>query len=163
MSAADQATLMKAKTQGTVFKNKTEAQQAFASSPEIKAKYPATFQAEPAVRPNYIPQSTSLNGMSYPVTYNAFQGGYGFMGPLGAWIMYDALSDAAMRDNLMRQNNYVVQTAEAMPAAAPVTTVVPPVQPVHRGTSFFNIFFGLLVLGGVVGLLVTLARKTSKF
>jgi hypothetical protein len=163
LSAADQATLMKAKTQGTVYTNKTDAVKAFTSNPEIKAKYPSTFQTEPAVRPDYIPQATSLNGSSYPVTYDAFHGGYGFMGPLGVWMAYDALSDSAAHDRLMKQNNYVVQTAEAMPGTAPVTSVARPVQTGHRGLGFFGTLLMFGGLGLMGWLIFTLVRKKNQF
>lgn len=94
-----------ARRSGTLFSTKTEAQSAFAS--RYKSQYGSTFQAEPTVRPTWIPQSTTVGGQGANVVYNAGLGGYGYFHPsLGTWILYDAMSDAIMMDSLMNRHNY---------------------------------------------------------
>ena len=58
-------------------------------------KYPTTFTTPPAQRPAYIPQTTVVNNVHYPITYNQSAGGYGFVNALGTFMLYDAISDMA--------------------------------------------------------------------
>lgn len=61
-------------------------------------KYPTTFSTPPAQRPSYIPQTTVVNNIHYPITYNQSAGGYGFVNALGAFILYDAITDMAVHN-----------------------------------------------------------------
>jgi len=61
-------------------------------------KYPTTFSSPPAQRPSYIPQTTVINNTHYPITYNQSAGGYGFVNALGAFVLYDAISDMAVHN-----------------------------------------------------------------
>lgn len=104
MTKADKALAAKAKKNGTSFKSKADAQKAFKS--KYATKYTSKYKTKPTTRPSHIPQTTMVNGKSYNVTYNVNHGGYGYMGPLGTWIMYDAMMDAVMMNTLMRNQGY---------------------------------------------------------
>lgn len=87
-----------------------EAKKAFVQQHRDKYKQkPTPGEPAPAKRPSYIPSNTTVDGRQYDVTYNVGQGGYGYWNGgapgLGTWMMYDALSDAAMVSMLMRQND----------------------------------------------------------
>jgi hypothetical protein len=106
MTAAQQKSLEIAKKNGTSFKSKTAAQDAFKT--KYASTYTSKYTAKPATRPAHIPQTTSVGGTNYNVSYNQSYGGYGYMGPSGSWIMYDMMTDMAMMNMMMSQNNYVV-------------------------------------------------------
>lgn len=105
----DSAVLNRARTQGTVFQSRSEAQRAFER--DNASKFPSTFSREPSSRPSYIPQTTTVDGQSYDVRYNPQYGSYGFMRD-GGWVGYNALRDVAMLSLLMRQNSYVYPQAQ---------------------------------------------------
>lgn len=131
-SAADQKAYDKAKQSGTAFKSRNAAVSDFKT--KHSSKYTSKYTSKPTTRPDHIPQTTSTGGKTYNVTYNQQYGGYGYMGPSGAWIVYDAMADAAMVSALMGRNNYYYDT---VPVGQPV---------VRRGPSALTI---LLVLGGI--------------
>lgn len=103
------------------YRSKDEATKAFVS--QYKGTYtqkPTPGSPPPAKRPDYIPRSTTVEGKTYNVTYNMNQGGYGYWnggGPgIGTWIMYDALSDAAMTSALMTRHDVYYGAATDTPA-----------------------------------------------
>ncbi len=104
----DQSVLNRARTQGTVFQSRGDAQRAFER--DNAGKYPSTFSREPANRPGYIPSTTTVDGQTYDVRYSSQHGGYGYMRD-GGWVGYNALRDMAILSMLMRQNSYVYPTA----------------------------------------------------
>jgi hypothetical protein len=94
-----------ARKNGTLFSSKAEASQAFRS--KYAKDYGSTFASEPSARPSYIPSSTNVGGQNVNVVYNQGLGGYGYLHPtLGTWILFDALTDAAMADSLMSSRGY---------------------------------------------------------
>lgn len=104
MSQADKALYSRAKQSGTVYQNREEAAKAFEK--KYSSSFATTFKEEPKTRPNYIPPATE----NRPIVYSERYGGYGYWnggGPnLGTFILYNALADAAVRDNLMVQKGY---------------------------------------------------------
>ncbi|MDZ7640218.1 MAG: hypothetical protein U5J83_18520 [Bryobacterales bacterium] len=100
----DQTVMNRARTQGTVFQSRNDAQRAFER--DNANRFPSTFSREPATRPGYIPSTTTVDGRNYDVGYNPRYGGYGYM-QNGSWVGYNALRDVAILSLLMRQNNYV--------------------------------------------------------
>ena len=94
-----------AKQNGTAFKSKAEATASFKQA--NATKYTSKYTTEPSTRPTYIPQTTAVGGTNVNISYNAGMGGYGYMHPsLGTFMLYDALSDAAMVSVLMSHDNY---------------------------------------------------------
>lgn len=147
MSAADKAAHAKAKAAGTSFKSKNAATSSFKSNPAMKAKYAQKAtpgKPAPATRPDHIPSTTKgANGSTVNINYNSQYGGYGYMGPSGSWMMYNAMADVAMMSVLMSRNNYMVQ---------PVV--------VHRsGSSAMLIIFSILGLFVVVGIVFGITRN----
>lgn len=140
-SAADQKLYDKAKSSGTVYKSKTAATTAFKE--KNASQYKSKYDKQPAARPDHIPQSTSVGGTSYNVTYNQTHGGYGYMGPSGSWMMYNTMADVAMVSMLMGRQNYYVDT---VPMATGGQVAV-----VRRGPSAFTIF---LIIGGIIVVIV---------
>lgn len=102
---SDQKLLREAKANGTLFKTRDEAANDFKS--RYSSSYQNKFQAEPATRPAYIPQTYASGGVTYNINYNPVHGGYGYTNSLGAFIMYDAMSDAIMMNHLMHHHGYV--------------------------------------------------------
>ncbi len=103
-SAGDQRLYDKAKASGTAYSSKSAATEAFKS--KYSGQYTGRYASKPATRPDHIPQTTSVGGKTYSIDYSRRYGGYGYMGPGGSWIMYDAMADAAMLSILMSRNNY---------------------------------------------------------
>lgn len=103
-SAADQKAYNKAKASGTAFSSRSAATSNFKS--KHADKYKSTYATKPATRPSHVPESTKVGGTTYNVTYNQQHGGYGYMGPSGSWMMYDAMTDVVVLSMLMRQNDY---------------------------------------------------------
>ena len=103
-SGIDQAALNRARTQGTVFNSRNDAERAFQR--DYANKYPTRFGSEPSARPSYIPDRTTVDGQNFDVSYNPRYGGYGYVRN-GSWVMFDALRDIAILNMLMRQNAYV--------------------------------------------------------
>ncbi len=103
-SKADQKLYNKAKASGTAFKSKTAATKDFKA--KHASKYTSKYATKPTTRPSHIPQTTKVGNTTYNVTYNQQYGGYGYLGPGGSWIMYDAMRDAAMLSVLMSNRGY---------------------------------------------------------
>jgi hypothetical protein len=119
-----------ARRNGTLFASKAEAGQAFRNS--YAKDFGSTFAAEPSVRPSYIPSSSVIGGRNVNIVYNPALGGYGYIHPLlGTWMLFDALSDAAILDQAMYNRGYWWGGA--------------PVYVSHR-PSFLGLAFGVLVL-----------------
>ncbi|MCW5965591.1 MAG: hypothetical protein KIT83_16255 [Bryobacterales bacterium] len=103
-NSVDQATMNRARTQGTTFGSRAEAERAFER--DYATKFPSTFSREPGQRPNYIPPTTTVEGQNYDVSYNSRYGGYGYMRN-GTWVAYNVFRDMALLNMLMSQNSYV--------------------------------------------------------
>ena len=125
--------------QGTVFTSKSDAQAAFKKN--YGSQYGSKYGTEPKTRPTHIPQSTTVDGKTVNINYNPQYGGYGYTNGLGTFILYDALSDAAMMSMLMSNHNYVTH--------APVVTGTTTHTVVHISNGFFTflsvVFWILLV------------------
>lgn len=131
---------------GTLFSSKAEASQAFRS--RYAKDYGSTFASEPSMRPSYIPASTFVGGRSVNIMYNPTLGGYGYFHPsLGTWILYDALADAAMSDNLMYNRGYYW-------GGAPVF--------VSHGPRFFGLAFAVLALFLIAAIAVGVAARRAR-
>ncbi len=106
LSKADSALFEKARSRGTVFRNRSEALKAFKQ--QNGGKYTTRFASKPASRPSYIPRYyTGPNGSRYSVEYRPKLGGYGYYNPsLGRWMLYSVMGDALMTQALMRNSGY---------------------------------------------------------
>jgi hypothetical protein len=139
LSPADQKLKDKAVKNGTSFKSRK------AASKDFKYKhgkdYTSTYTTKPATRPSHIPNTYSSGGKTYNVSYNSGYGGYGYMGPSGSWMMYDAMADAAMLSILMRNHSYFVE-----PAPMPVNY--------RPASALTKVFWFILVLSVIVGVFV---------
>lgn len=60
-------------------------------------KYPTTFDTKPATRPSYIPPVTTYNGQPRNIEYNPATRSYGFFDDLGKFMIYDAITDLALK------------------------------------------------------------------
>ena len=141
---AQQKSFETASKNGTVFKSKSAAQSAFKQ--KNATKYTSKYASKPATRPSHVPATTQVGGRSVNINYNSGMGGYGYTNSLGAFIMYDMMSDAMMMNRMMTQSNYVVNT----PRIAPARTVV-----VHRtaGSVLVTVLcwiFGIAILLAVL-------------
>ncbi len=111
-SKADKALYEKAKRNGTSYKTRGEATKSFKSKmtsqkrADGQSKYSSKYTSKPANRPSHVPASTMSGGNTYNISYNQGYGGYGYMGALGAWVMYDAMSDRVMVNSMMRNQGY---------------------------------------------------------
>ena len=142
MSAADKALYERAKQSGTAYASREQAVDSFKT--KYAKEFTTKFQEEPKARPAYIPPTytPSSNSPSHTVVYNQRYGGYGYWdggGPnLGTFILYDALTDAAVTSNLMTQKGYYYGPP---PPAGHVLVVL-------------GVVFGIIVLVVVVGAIV---------
>ena len=129
---------------GTTFQNRSQAESAFRQ--RNAGQYPSRYAQQPASRPAHVPQTTRVDGRNVNVTYNAGLGGYGYLHPtLGTWILYDAMTDAAMMSVLMSRNGYYY-------GAAPGTYY-------GGGGGFIN---GLIVIALIVGVAWLLLRSVGR-
>lgn len=103
-SSVDQAALNRARTQGTAFNSRSEAERAFER--DNASRFPTTFQTAPQTRPDYVPQTTTVDGRNYDVSYNPRYGGYGYMRD-GTWMAYNVFRDITMLNLLMGRSGYV--------------------------------------------------------
>ena len=94
----------KAKANGTAFRTRDAAKSSFQQ--KHGKQYGSKYASKPSKRPDHIPQNTTVNGRQYPVSYNQGYGGYGYMGPGGAWVAYSVMRDVMMLNLLMGRNNY---------------------------------------------------------
>ena len=104
---ADRDLYAKAKAKGTTFKDRKSAAADFKK--KNAAKYSSKYASKPTTRPGHIPPIYASGGTTYNVSYNQGYGGYGYMGPSGSWIMYNAMADVAMAgywNNQMRTMGY---------------------------------------------------------
>jgi len=138
-SKVDQKAYATAKANGTAFKSKGDATKSFKS--KYGKQYTSTYATKPATRPAHIPQTyKDPGGNTYNVTYNSQHGGYGYMGPSGTWMAYNAMSDAIMLNALMQRNNYYYDK--------PVTQAVP----AQRGSPAGYILGALLAAVVIIGI-----------
>jgi hypothetical protein len=138
---ADQKSYDKAKANGTAFKTRKAASADFKK--KNASKYTSTYASKPSTRPGHIPQTTMVGGKSTTIIYNQSGGGYGYMNALGTFMLYDAMSDMAMRPY------YNQQMASAGYAYGPR-----PVVGMGGGTVFLLILAG----AGFVGLVVVISK-----
>jgi hypothetical protein len=146
---ADRALHDRAKKQGTHFKNRQQATAAFKKNKgaEIAKKYPTKFDSKPATRPDYIPQTTSVNGNTYNITYNQTHDGYGYMNALGTFVLYDMLSNQAFMNQQMRSYGYAYGPAPSSGVGAGV---------------IIGVIVGIVVIGGVVIFLVVQEKNDNR-
>lgn len=145
LSAADKALYERAKQSGKVFTSREQATNDFKT--KYAKEFTTKFPEEPKARPAYVPPTyaPSSKESPYTVVYNQRYGGYGYWnggGPnLGTFILYDALTDSTVSNNLMTQKGYYYGP---QPSAGNVLLVI-------------GIIFGLIVIGGIVTMAI--ARK----
>ena len=142
LSKTDKAAFDKAKKSGTAFKSRKAAATDFKA--KNAGKYPSKYGSKPATRPTHIPQTTSVGGNTYNISYNAGHGGYGYMGVGGAWMAYSVMADVAMTSMLMSRSGYVYGPRYYQPAVV----VAPGGFGVFGWILSMTIF--LIVVGGVV-------------
>jgi hypothetical protein len=124
----------KAKQSGTSYQSRGDAEKSFQEKHAIQ--YASKYAAEPPKRPEHVPQTTTVGGNAYNITYDRGRGGYGYYAG-SEWYFYDAMRDAAMLSILMDRNNYYYPR----PAYAPVEYV---------GVDGSGAVVLLVVLGGVI-------------
>lgn len=111
-SKVDIARYEAASKSGKAFTTREAAVADFKAKNANTSTYTSKYSTEPAQRPTHIPRTYNYQGRRVDVVYNQSYGGYGYWsggGPgLGTWMMYDAISDAAMINTLMSRNNYYV-------------------------------------------------------
>ena len=112
-------------------------------------KFPSKYASRPATRPSHVPQSTSVGGNTYNISYNAGRGGYGYMGVGGTWMMYNAMADAVMMGTLMSRGGYVYGPRYYQPAA---------MAPAPWG--FLSFVWSALFLAVIIAVIVAVARKS---
>lgn len=152
-SQTDMRVYEKAKSNGKAFTNKESAVNDFKT--KNAGKLTGKYDKEPAKRPDHIPQTTKgADGNTYNITYNQAGGGYGYTNSLGAFILYDAISDAAMMSTMMNRQGYYVG------APPVVATTSAPVAVVHSGHGFFYYFFWFIGIAAVVGFVVVIIRNS---
>lgn len=142
---ADRALYDRAKKNGTHFNNRNEATAAFKKSKgaEISANYPTKFSSKPATRPDYIPQSTSVGGNTYNISYNDRYGGYGYMDALGTFMLYDMMTDQMFMNQQMRNYGYAYG---------------PPPARASSGFALIGTLIAVLVIGGIIVVVVVSSR-----
>jgi|GEM_PF-3162349 len=146
-SAASQRGLYdSARRNGTLFSSREEAAQSFRS--RYAGDYGSRFASEPSTRPSYIPNSATVGGRSVNIVYSPVLGGYGYIHPiLGTWMLYDALSDAAMMNYAMSSRGYYWGA--------------PPVYASH-GPSFMDFALGVLAVMIIVAVVAGAAGRRSR-
>lgn len=143
-SGVSRAQYDRSRAAGTTFQNRSQAESAFRQ--RNAGQFPSRYTREPGARPSHIPQTTRVDGRNVNVTYNAGLGGYGYLHPaLGTWILYDAMTDAAMMSVLMNRGGYYY-------GAAPGTYY-------GGGGGFFS---GLLVIAMIAGVAWLLLRSVGR-
>lgn len=148
-----EASAMKA---GTAFKDQSSAMNDFKA--KNGSRYQNNFKTEPAVRPNYIPGRTNVNGQDRDVIF--VQGrGYGYYDSLGTFMMYDAMSDMMMMNMLMSHSNYHYPNMPVYQAVQTTGTVMM-VAPAKKGMSTFGKIM-LTMLGVGIVIVVIFACKRN--
>lgn len=111
------------------------------------SQYSSKFSSEPSKRPDYIPTRYRHGDRDYDISYNPSFGGYGYWsggGPgLGTFLLYDALSDAAMTATLMNNRGYYVGPPPA------------------RGFPWGGFIVTMVIVGGAIVLVVWFANRSS--
>lgn len=122
-SSVDKAVAQKAAQQGTVFKDRAQAQQRFTQ--DRASTYRNQFDREPPSRPGWVPQSyTIVGGPSVSVTYVPWMHGYGYWNPVtSSWLAYDIAQDQAMLEMQMAQEGYLVENPYR-PSAVLITMLI---------------------------------------
>jgi uncharacterized Zn-finger protein len=105
-SNVDTARYKAASQSGTAFKTRESAVADFKA--KKASSYTSRYNSEPASRPTHIPSTYREGGTNRTIIYNQSSGGYGFYNSLGAFMIYDAMSDSQNLNKLMSQNNYYV-------------------------------------------------------
>lgn len=103
LSEADKALADKAKQSGTSYSTRGDAEKAFRE--KYASQYTTSYAAEPTARPTYVPTTTVYGGNTYNIIYDRNHRGYGYYRGTD-WVMYDALMDAAILNNLMNSHSY---------------------------------------------------------
>lgn len=134
---------------GTAFTSRDQAVSNFQS--KYGNQYSNHFTSQPATRPSWVPQSTSVGGHTYNITYNSGYGGYGYYGPGGSWVMYDLMRDAVMLDMMMSHQGYYYGAQPMAPMAHQ------PVAVVHH-TSFWTVIGWIFVILLIIVVLAALFR-----
>ncbi len=138
---ADVKAYEKAKASGKHGATRADAAKKFRNDPKAKAamakKYPSKYATKPATRPGHIPPSYASGGTTYNINYNAGFGGYGYMGPLGAWIAYDIMAHSSQSHMNMMMMNSGYRYGPA---------------PVYRSGGMFILsgVFGIVAVGAVI-------------
>lgn len=154
-SKQDKALASKAKASGTSYTNKKEATSAFKQ--KYSSQYKSKYDTKPTTRPDHIPQTYSSGGKTYNITYNQQYGGYGYMGPSGSWIMYDAMMDVAMMSLLMQRHSYYYPGVVPQPVVASQPVVIE--RGISTGAIVGLVFLGIVVVV-VIGIGVTSAMES---
>jgi len=150
-SAAQQKSFEASKKNGTSKMTKAQSMNKFKSDKAMQKKYTSSYASKPVTRPSHVPTSTrGPNGTSYNVTYNQSHGGYGYTNALGAYIMYDMMSDSIMRNRMMSRSGYSYIGDTSMNG-----TVV-----VHR-SSGHALLWVLLGLGVLVVVIVVVSQVSK--
>ncbi len=162
-SSVDQAVLNRARTQGTTFASRAEAERAFQR--DYSNRFPTTYSREPSQRPSHIPPSTTVDGRTHDVAYNSRYGGYGFMRD-GTWVAYNVFRDVALMSMLMRQNSYVYGREAQQAREQPGTTDGTPISESddrQASGSGFGMGSGLLILLLIVGVSAMIPRNRGGY
>lgn len=144
LSPSDQKLVRDAKANGTLFKTRDEATADFKS--RYSSQYQSKFQAEPTTRPAYIPSTYVNDGVTYNINYNPAYGGYGYTNSLGAFILYDAMSDAIMMNHLMNHHGYAYDMD-------PDTVVV------QQSTSWLTVFLSIMGIIFIIIIIIAVIRN----
>jgi len=147
-SAAQQKRYETAKKSGTAFSSKSAATSSFKK--KHATKYTSNYKTKPTTRPTHIPKNYSSGGKTYNITYNSSRGGYGYMGPSGTWVMYNAMADAAMVSMLMSRNHYYYDST-------PIGTT----RVVHHGGGDAGFVIGMIFMAIIVAMVFGMALNTN--
>lgn len=143
-ASVSRAQYQRSRAAGTTFQNRSQAESAFRQ--RNSGQFSSRYQTQPSTRPGHIPQSTRVDGRNVNVAYNTGLGGYGYMHPtLGTWMMYNAMTDAAMMGMLMSRGGYYY-------GGAPGT---------YRGGGG-NFFTGLILIMLIIVVMRMLLGSTSR-
>ena len=111
------------------------------------AKYPNTFATPPAQRPSYIPPTTVHNNTNVPIQYNPATQSYGFFDGLGKFMVYDAITNMAMK-------SFDSDSQKHTQAVAAANSYTPPNDTKDDSGSgwgsFFFWFFAILIVIGII-------------
>lgn len=122
------------------------------------AKYPTTFATPPAQRPSYIPPTTVHNNVNYPIQYNPATQSYGFFDGLGKFMVYDAITNMAMKsfESDSRAHNQAVAAANAANSQAASYN-----SNEDEGSGWGTFFFWLFVIVIILIIIAALGGNVS--